>query len=150
MPHNVSVVSRSAAFPLKLSDVADVSTVLRVLWLEGSPGKASSSPKSRASTVGPLKAIGCQYIGMSARMQNLVSLGEFRNFLWNLHLDDSNFSVVSKRFAPTGDYIDYEENSRHHISNRGPSGSILRWGNGVLDASWCHKKATKSCCCQWP
>lgn len=109
MPHNVSVVSRSAAFPLMLSDVADVSTVLRVLWLEGSPGKASSSPKSRATTVGPLKAIGCQYIGMSARMQNLVSLGEFRNFLWNLHLDDSNFSAVSKRFAPTGDYIDYEE-----------------------------------------
>jgi len=118
MPHNVSVVSRSAAFPLMLSDVADVSTVLRVLWLEGRPDKAASnSPKSRASTVGPLKSIGYQYIGMSARKQNLVSLGEFRNFLWNLHLDDSNFSAVSKRFAPTGDYIDYEENSiRHDIT----------------------------------
>ena len=56
-----------------------------------------------------MKAIGGQYIGMSSRRHNLVSLGEFRNFLWNLHLDDENFAVVSKRFAPSGNYIDYED-----------------------------------------
>ena len=108
MPHNVSVVSRSESFPLDFTAVADTSTVLRVLWLERSPA-SQTSPKSRASTTGPLRAIGWQYVGMSARKHNLVSLGEFRNFLWNLHLEDSNFAVVSKRFAPTGNYIDYEE-----------------------------------------
>eukprot|EP00438_Fugacium_kawagutii_P022340 Skav233106 [mRNA] locus=scaffold1342:186394:188890:- [translate_table: standard] len=109
IPHNVSVVSRSAAFHLDLEAVADTSAVLRVLWLEAAPKDVSGSPKSRASTVGPLRAIGWQYIGMSARRQNLVSLGEFRNFLWNLHLEDSQFSTVGKRFAPTGNYIDFEE-----------------------------------------
>lgn len=108
MPHNVSVVSRSESFPLDFTAVADTSTVLRVLWLERSPA-SQTSPKSRASTTGPLRVIGWQYVGMSARKHNLVSLGEFRNFLWNLHLEDSNFAVVSKRFAPTGNYIDYEE-----------------------------------------
>ena len=106
MPHNVSVISRSASFPLDFTAVAETSTVLRVLWLERSPAQTS---QSRASTTGPLRAIGWQYVGMSARKQNLLSLGEFRNFLWNLHLEDSNFAVVSKRFAPTGNYIDYEE-----------------------------------------
>lgn len=42
-----------------------------------------------------------------------VSLGEFRNFLWNLHLEDADFALVSKRFAPSGHYIDYQEHRNH-------------------------------------
>lgn len=116
VPHYVSVVTRGGvASPLDFNAPAETLGVVRVLWLEkthildDATSPKSPAQQSRPTLQGPMKAIGGQYIGMSSRRHNLVSLGEFRNFLWNLHLDDENFAVVSKRFAPSGNYIDYEE-----------------------------------------
>lgn len=103
VPNHQAVVTRCAAFPLDLEKPVNTS-VLRVLWLEKDAGTSGSRPSR-----GPLQAIGAQYMGMSICGKKAVSLGELRNFLWNLHLDDSQFAKVSKRFAPKGTYIDYAE-----------------------------------------
>ncbi|CAE7275206.1 unnamed protein product [Symbiodinium sp. CCMP2592] len=103
VPNHQAVVTRCAAFPLDLEKPVNTS-VLRVLWLEKA-ASTSGAPPSR----GPLQAIGAQYMGMSVCGKKAVSLGELRNFLWNLHLDDSQFAKVSKRFAPKGTYVDYAE-----------------------------------------
>ncbi|CAJ1391828.1 unnamed protein product [Effrenium voratum] len=106
--HNVTVVTRSAAFDLDLAQPFSSCPALRILWLE-KVGDSPTAPQKESSRNGVLRKIGWQYVGMSARQQNAVSVGEFRNFLWNLHLDDASFSLIAKRFAPTGNYLHYNE-----------------------------------------
>ncbi|CAE6966645.1 unnamed protein product, partial [Symbiodinium natans] len=103
VPNHQAVVTRCAAFPLDLAKPVNTS-VLRVLWLEQDARTPGAKPSK-----GPLHAIGAQYMGMSVCGRKEVSLGELRNFLWNLHLDDTQFAKVRKRFAPKGDYVDYSE-----------------------------------------
>ena len=43
------------------------------------------------------------------------------------------------------------EQQTSHIKLVGRPGAFWDGAiSSVLDVSWCHKKATKSCCCQWP
>ncbi|CAE8640244.1 unnamed protein product [Polarella glacialis] len=102
---NATVVSRCSAYQLDLAKRLDCFSGIRLLWLEARPLAALVS----GQVDGPLKSIRHQVLGMGISGTGLVSVGEFRNFLWNLHLDDASFALVQKRFAPQGVYVDMDE-----------------------------------------
>jgi len=105
IPYNATVVARSHGHRLEtqhslsaLGIVADA----KLLWLE------TGSGPSMKKTGQPLDAIKSQFFGMDVAGDHRVAAGEFRNFLWNLHLSDSEFDTVRKRFCSGdsgGDYI---------------------------------------------
>lgn len=99
LPYGMMVVHQHQAFPAMMEMPLGVAggAAPRLLWLQ----KGVSDPKMpQLREVGALGAIASQFHSMDVSRSGAVSVGEFRNFLWNLGLDDTSFKKVCDRFAP--------------------------------------------------
>mmetsp|Transcript_46503 Transcript_46503/g.133926 ORF Transcript_46503/g.133926 Transcript_46503/m.133926 type:complete len:412 (+) Transcript_46503:1-1236(+) len=90
-----SVVARNLGVSTPLdAGLEKLDTSSRLLWL-------------RPDVAGPLRSTGRHFAAISAQLLAMdvdgdgrVCAGEFRNFLWNLHLSDEDFELIWQRFAP--------------------------------------------------
>jgi len=109
IPKSATVVSRNPAQLVGLDTLlVDLGHQIRLLWLEKADPKPLKPPRH-----GVCQAIKTQYFAMDTDGDHQVSAGEFRNFLWNLHLSDQQFETVMQRFSPAhstsrADYLDLE------------------------------------------
>eukprot|EP00928_Gymnodinium_smaydae_P029169 TRINITY_DN22042_c0_g1_i1.p1 TRINITY_DN22042_c0_g1~~TRINITY_DN22042_c0_g1_i1.p1 ORF type:complete len:719 (+),score=98.49 TRINITY_DN22042_c0_g1_i1:146-2158(+) len=81
----------------------------RILWLERQTKIRPSHHIVAGQGKRALCALAWQFQAMNMGTEARVSAGEFRNFLWNLRLNDADFNKVRSRFIPEGHYIRWDD-----------------------------------------
>mmetsp|Transcript_43202 Transcript_43202/g.101592 ORF Transcript_43202/g.101592 Transcript_43202/m.101592 type:complete len:673 (-) Transcript_43202:41-2059(-) len=112
MPFTSDVITRNRGLEvLPETPLQCLGPGVRLMWLK-QPGTATPLMSAGAST--SLGTITRQVRLMDLSGDGRISAGEFRNFLWNLHMSDPDFEKVLERFSPKNSrsgqcYLDLED-----------------------------------------